>query len=108
MISPPEARTRIGLAALATYAIVLLMPVLINPLPPLTDYPNHLARMWFLSGGPGTETVKAFYRVQFDTFTNVAMDVIAVTLGRIGGYELAGRTAIAASVLLPALGGALL
>ena len=109
-MTPPSSThaTRIGLTAFAACAIVLLIPVLIAPLPPLTDYPNHLARMWFLSGGPDTAAVAAFYRVQFDTFTNVAMDVIAVTLGRIGGYELAGRTAIAASVLLPALGGALL
>lgn len=109
MSPPPSAHaTRIGLATLAACTIVLLIPVLITPLPPLTDYPNHLARMWILSGGPDTAAVAAFYRVQFDTFTNVAMDVIAVTLGRIGGYDLAGRTAIAASVLLPALGGAVL
>lgn len=109
-MTPPSSThaTRIGLAALAACAIILLIPVLITPLPPLTDYPNHLARMWILSGGPDTAAVAAFYRVQFDTFTNVAMDVIAVTLGRIGGWELAGHTAIGAAVLLPAIGGALL
>ncbi|MGI4808810.1 MAG: hypothetical protein ACRYF2_11970 [Janthinobacterium lividum] len=109
-MTPPSSThaSRIGLAVLVACAIVLLIPVLITPLPPLTDYPNHLARMWILSGGPGTEAVAAFYRVQLDTFTNVAMDVIAVTLGRIGGWELAGHTAIGAAVLLPAIGGALL
>ncbi len=109
MTSPSSTRAaQLGVAALVACAIVLLIPVLITPLPPLTDYPNHLARMWILSGGPDTAAVAAFYRVQFDTFTNVAMDVIAVTLGRIGGWELAGHTAIGAAVLLPAIGGALL
>lgn len=109
MTTPPQARSaRIGMAALLTCTIVLLIPVLITPIPPLTDYPNHLARMWILSGGPDTAAVAEFYRVQFDTYTNVALDLIAVTLGRVAGWQIAGSSAVAASVLLPAVGGALL
>ena len=94
-------------AGLVLAALVLLAPVLIAPLPPLSDYPNHLARMWMLSGGPGTASVTQFYHVQFDTFTNIAIDLIALTVGKLGGYMLAGRVSIAAAVVLPAIGGAL-
>ena len=61
-MTPPSSThaSRVGLAALAACAIVLLIPVLITPLPPLTDYPNHLARMWILSGGPDTDTCTPF------------------------------------------------
>ena len=98
----------LGWAGLGVAALILLIPVLIAPVPPLSDYPNHLARMWMLSSAAAAVSVSQFYHVQFDTFTNIAIDLIALTVGKLGGYELAGRVSIAAAVLLPAVGGAML
>lgn len=99
--------TAIGLAALAASVIILLIPVVIAPIPPIADYPNHLARMWLLSSDASLASVSQFYRLQFDTFTNVGIDLLALTVGKVAGYQIAGRLSVAAAVVLPSLGGAL-
>ena len=90
---------------IAVVCLVILTPVFAARIPPLTDYPNHLARLWLLSDGT---TAVPFYRVQFDTFTNIAIDLVALSLGKMFGFMIAGRAAVAAAVALPMLGGALL
>lgn len=86
----------------------LLVPVLVAAVPPLSDYPNHLARIWLLSGGAGTAPVSGMYRVTWDTLTNIGIDLVAAGLGGMFGYETMGRLFVAASVLLAPLGGIVL
>lgn len=101
-------RTAYATTGLLLITLVLLLPVLIAPLPPIGDYPNHLARMWLLSSADGRASMAQFYQIRFDTYTNVAIDLIALTVGKFAGYQFAGRLSIALAVVLPPLGGALL
>lgn len=101
-------RSQTGLTLLVLACLVLLVPVLIAPVPPITDYPNHLARMWLLSSDDAVASVSQFYRIRFDTATNIAVDLIALSVGRLADWQIAGRVAIALAVVLPPLGGALL
>ena len=94
-------------ALLATFA-ALLIPVLVAAIPPLEDYPNHLARLWLLGGGVDFPPVSEMYRITWNTFTNIGIDLLAYGLGGLVPYEAVGRLFIAAAVLLPPIGGALL
>ena len=89
-------------------AIILLLPALVAPIPPMSDYPNHLARMWLLSGGADLPGVRDIYRIRWDTLTNIAIDLVGATVGRVFSYEVAGRLSVAAAIVLPPLGGVVL
>ena len=63
--------------------------------------------MWLLSSADAQASVAQFFRVRFGTFTNVATDLIALSVGKVAGYTVAGRLSIAQSIVLPPLEGAL-
>ncbi len=107
-ITTPAAASRLVPAALFVTFAALLVPVLVAAIPPLEDYPNHLARLWLLSGGTNLPPVSEMYRVSWDTFTNIGIDLLTYGLGGLVPYEIMGRVFVAASVLLPPLGGVLL
>lgn len=87
----------------------LVLPVALTHMPPLLDYPNHLARIWLLAGGADHAPLDAMYATDWSgASTNIGIDLMAVTLGRlIGGFTLAPLL-LAAAVLLPPLGAVLL
>jgi hypothetical protein len=92
---PRDAREGVGRGATSAsrvYAAGLLLlliastPVLSTSLPPLVDYPNHLARFWLLAtGGSG------FYAVHWAPLPNLAGDLIVPLLARVMPLELAGK-----------------
>jgi hypothetical protein len=71
------------------FAVLLALaavPVLSTALPPLFDYPNHLARMHLL-----TEGGDAFYEVRWAALPNLAEDLIVPPLARLMPLDLAGK-----------------
>ena len=87
--------------------VALLVPLLLAPLPPLTDYPNNLARFWLLANAD-RPPMPGVYAVTWDTWTNIGIDLMAVALSRVTELQLAGRLITAVSILIVPLGGALL
>ena len=87
---------------------LLLLPPSLAPVPPLWDYPNHLARLWLLGGGAALPTMANWYRVTWDSLTNVALDALAAQIVPWIGYMATGRLLVTAAVLLPPLGAAVL
>jgi len=87
----------------------LILPGALTRVPPLLDYPNHLARIWLLGGGIDQPPLNAIYAVDWSgASTNIGVDLLAATLGRlIGGWTLASLL-LGAAVLLPSLGAVLL
>ena len=87
----------------------LVLPVALTHMPPLLDYPNHLARMWLLAGGIEHAPLDRIYGVDWSgASTNIGIDLLAATLGRlVGGWTLAPLL-LGAAVLLPPLGAVLL
>jgi hypothetical protein len=73
-------------AALAVSSVPLFSTIL----PPLLDYPNHLARMALLAGGPDA-ALGAYYRVDWAPLPDLAMDLIVPVLSRAMPLELAGK-----------------
>lgn len=90
-------------AALGAMLLVLALPPLLVQIPPLTDYPNHLARMAVLAH-PDDAALRRIYAVRWALIPNVAMDLIVPALMRVLPVYAAGKAMVLLCVLLPATG----
>lgn len=105
----PASAQRLVALLFAIGAAALVLPPLLVRLPPLLDYPNHLARMWLLAGGAAQPPLSGMYAVDWSlASTNIGIDLAAITLGRLVGAERLGPLLVALATALPAIGGALL
>jgi hypothetical protein len=105
-LAPPRSWARYACAALVGLSfLTLLAPFLVAAIPPLTDYPNHLARYWLIAGGVHEPALAGFYRIDwFNAVTNVGVDrMVAVLAPFASGFTL-GHLAVVAAAVLPPLG----
>jgi hypothetical protein len=87
----------------------LAVPVMLVRIPPLLDYPGHLARIWLLAGGAQLEPISRIYAVNWPrAWTNIGIDLIAATIGRILPTESLGSILVLAAIVLPPIGAAIL
>ncbi len=85
--------------------LTLLAPFLLGEIPPLTDYPNHLARYWLIAGGASEPALAAFYRIDwFNAVTNVGVDRMVAMLAPVASGFALGHLAVLAAAVLPPLG----
>jgi hypothetical protein len=70
---------------------VAALPVLTNPLPPLSDYVNHLARMHVIAAANIDPLLSNFYELQWAVIPNLVMDLIVPVLHRWMNVYLAGE-----------------
>lgn len=85
--------------------LTLLAPFLFAEIPPLTDYPNHLARYWLIAGGVHEPALAAFYRIDwFNAVTNVGVDRMVAILAPLASGLALGHLALIAAAVLPPLG----
>jgi hypothetical protein len=73
-------------SAFALLLTLSAVPVFSTVLPPLLDYPNHLARMHLLAEGGD-----AFYSVRWAALPNLAEDLIVPPLARVMPLEVAAK-----------------
>jgi hypothetical protein len=99
----PAKATAGGALRLLSAAFVLvaltLSPLLWAAVPPLVDYPNHLARMWVLVQNGALPELAQNYVVAWRLLPNLAMDLIVPALAQIMPLEIAGRLFIALTML---------
>lgn len=95
---------RIWWAAVIALCCMLAAPLLIVDVPPLLDYPNHLARIFVLASLPGDAALAQFYQPHWSLIPNLALDLIGPPLIHILPVYVAGRVLIAIALLLPVLG----
>ena len=69
----------------------LAIPVMLVEIPPLLDYPNHLARMHILAEGGENPNLNRHYIVSMGLQPNLGMDLIVPPLSRLVPLEVAGR-----------------
>ena len=105
-MTPARLATRAGpLLALGT----LLLPVLLVPVPPLLDYPNHLARLHILADIVLAGHENAFYALdRSGAWANTAVDWLGVALSAAIAPDAAGSVLVGLAVVLPPLGAMLL
>src|SRR5580698_5730741 len=85
---PSPARFAIG------FAILLLLsglPLLLTALPPLLDYPNHLARMHLLPSLPVASDLARYIAVRWAPLPNLGMDAVVPFLAMVMPLEWAGK-----------------
>jgi hypothetical protein len=91
-------------AAVIGLCTMLLAPLLIVDVPPLLDYPNHLARIFVLASLPHDPILARFYAAHWSIIPNLALDLAGPPLLHILPVHVVGRLLIAAAVILPVLG----
>ena len=93
-----------NLAGLAVLCLVLLAPLLMVDVPPLLDYPNHLARLFVLARGGSDPILAAFYRPHWAIIPNLGLDLLVPPLIRVFPVRDVGRAVAGGVLLLPVLG----
>ena len=86
--------------------IVLILPLFLVDIPPLTDYPNHLAREFVLAYGAHDPVISRMYATHWGIIPNLAIDVAMPALAQIVPLYLAGKIILAVTLLLPVAGAA--
>lgn len=101
-------RTRIVVSQTALVAALIVLPLFYTLVPPLQDYPNHLARMFVLAQLPGNELLSTFYETGWAPIPNLIMDLVVPPLIPQFGVYVAGRIFIGLTLLLMLVGPMLL
>ena len=96
---PRNARTA-WWATLAAVAIILLAPLLITDVPPVLDYPNHLARLVLLAAGKNDTVLGPIVTQSWSIVPNLAGDVIGLVLVHALPVHIAGRCLLGFILLL--------
>ena len=86
--------------AVAGLSASLLAPLLIADVPPVLDYPNHLARLVLLSAGPHDPVLRRMFTPHWGIIPNLAGDLIGVTLLRLMPIHVVGRCLLGGMLLL--------
>ena len=103
-ISQAHATDRWWWAAFGALCLILVAPLLVVDVPPLGDYPNHLARLFVLASLPQDSVLAGFYAAHWSIIPNLALDIIAPPLMQVLPVQTVGRLLIAVSILLPVFG----
>jgi hypothetical protein len=102
---PPLGRGRLLWGAgCAGLAAALVVPFFLTQIPPVLDYPNHLARAFVLAFGQHDPWLSRMYEAHWRILPNLAVDLILPPLLQVLPLHVAGRLFLAASLLLPLLG----
>jgi hypothetical protein len=71
--------------------IALAIPVITHPLPPLSDYINHLATAHVVDAIANDPDLARFYRIEWQAIPNLMMDLVVPGLHRFMDIYLAGE-----------------
>ena len=92
--------------SLLALCLILLAPLLLVDVPPLLDYPNHLARLLVLATGTDDPVLSQFYAPRWGIIPDVGIDVLGLALLPLLPVHVAGRVILGIVLLLPVLGTA--
>ena len=79
------------MALFVALTLLISIPIWTHPLPPLSDYVNHLARMQVISELSNNRQISTFYELNWQVIPNLSMDIIVPPLARIVNVYLAGQ-----------------
>ena len=90
--------------ALAVLCAILLAPLALVDVPPLLDYPNHLARATVLAFGAADPVLSRMYASHWAIIPNLGTDLALLPLLHVLPIHLAGRVVVGCAILLPVFG----
>lgn len=82
----------------------LCVPFFLVGVPPVQDYPNHLARLYVLAFGAADPSLSAMYTPHWTVIPNLAIDLVGPPLMHLLPVSVVGRILLAASAILPVAG----
>lgn len=107
--TPDGAGVRVAWGFTVLPYLVLLAPFLCSRIPPLVDYPNHLARFWLIGGGGRAGPAAQFYSLDWNlAATNVGVDRVVAMLAALVPATTVAHAALILAVLLTPVGAAAL
>lgn len=95
--------TRLFEIAAAVVVLALIVPIWLVPLPPLSDFINHVARAHVLAH-PEIARFGEFYRPAWGPYPNLAFDLFAVPLTKVMPAMVAGKIFLTLAVTTFAAG----
>jgi len=75
----------------AALTLLISIPIWTHPLPPLSDYVNHLARMQVIATVATNPLLANFYEINWQVIPNLTMDLIVPQLAQFMNIFLAGQ-----------------
>jgi len=84
----------------AAFTLLISIPIWTHPLPPLSDYVNHLARMHVIATLSKNPQLARFYEIDWQVIPNLTMDLIVPLLARVMKIYLAGQVFVVAMFAL--------
>jgi hypothetical protein len=90
--------------ALLAVCMALTVPLFVTTIPPLLDYPNHLARMAVLAAGGRDADLAQLYTIDWHIAPNLGLDMVVPLLAQLMPLPLAGKIYLALALILPVLG----
>jgi hypothetical protein len=75
----------------AAFTLLISIPIWTHPLPPLSDYVNHLSRMQVIATLAKNPTLAEFYQVNWQVIPNLTMDLVVPVLARFVNIYVAGQ-----------------
>jgi len=87
----------------AIFLVLLVLaglPVILADVPPLFDYPNHLARMYLLGHLADSQVLQHYYAVDWSLIPNLAMDAVIPLLARVIPLVWAAKLFFLATLML--------
>ena len=88
----------------AALALVASIPIITHPLPPLSDYVNHLARMHVIASVGRDADLARFYEIDWQIIPNLVMDLVVPRLTAFMTVYHAGQLFTVATFVLIASG----
>ena len=89
-------------------ALAIISPLFVTDIPPLLDYPNHLARIEMLAQAAGDPVLSHMYTTKWQILPNIGIDAAMPPLLAFVSLNVAGRCFIGLALLLPFIGTNLL
>lgn len=71
--------------------LLISIPIWTHPLPPLSDYINHLARMRVIADLSHNRQLAGYYQLNWQIIPNLAMDIVVPPLANVVNVYLAGQ-----------------
>jgi hypothetical protein len=84
--------------------IVLATPFFLVDVPPVLDYPDHLARLFVLTFGSGDPILSTIYAPHWTIVPNLGIDLVGPPLMRVLPVHVAGKLLLACAAFLPVIG----
>src|SRR5438105_4084014 len=84
----------------AALALVASIPIITHPLPPMTDYVNHLARMHVIASVNHDGDLGKYYQIDWQIVPNLMMELIVPLLERVMNIYQAGQVYTVMSFML--------